>query len=369
MKVLYPIGAFYPSQVGGPANSIYWLTKALVANGVNATVVTTDDGISSTHQFDKWVTIDGIKVIYKKENFKRLRFGMLFESLKQVRKHQIIQLTGLFDFPLIWIAIWSVFLDKKVIWSIRGELDPQALIYNKSQKALWLWLIKILPKTKISFHATCDAETTHIQNSFGEEVDIIQIPNFLEMPLLYESKSHEYLLYLGRIHPVKALENLIKAMVVSKVFRNSEMVLKIVGEERGGDAYSNKLKNLIIDNGLASKVFFLGKLEGIEKQNIYANAKVLILPSHTENFGNVVIESLAQGTPVIASKGTPWQLLKEEGIGYWVDNSPETLAESIDQMLQLSNETYSDMRTKSRKVVREKFDISENINKWVLRFK
>ena len=51
----------------------------------------------------------------------------------------------------------------------------------------------------------------------------------------------------------------------------------------------------------------------------------MILPSKSENFGNVVIESLIEGTPVIASKGTPWEELDENRCGFHIDTSNSSL--------------------------------------------
>jgi len=49
----------------------------------------------------------------------------------------------------------------------------------------------------------------------------------------------------------------------------------------------------------------------------------------------VVAEALAYGVPVIVSKGTPWKRLEEIGCGLWVDNDPESLAKSIEQMSRM----------------------------------
>ena len=70
-------------------------------------------------------------------------------------------------------------------------------------------------------------------------------------------------------------------------------------------------------------------MEGEEKYKLYANAYFSILVSHSENFGNVVIEALSQGTPVIASKGTPWEQLAEKA-GFWIDNDENSIACCID---------------------------------------
>lgn len=71
MKILFPIGSFYPSQSGGPNNTIYWITKGLEQEGVNALIVTTNHGLQPHHniKLNKWLHTDYGKVIYCKTFF------------------------------------------------------------------------------------------------------------------------------------------------------------------------------------------------------------------------------------------------------------------------------------------------------------
>ena len=90
------------------------------------------------------------------------------------------------------------------------------------------------------------------------------------------------------------------------------------------------------------------------------------MPSESENFGNVVVEALSQSTPVIASKGTPWKILEEENAGWWKDNDPITIGNTIDEALSLSDEKYLEMCDKSYELVRKKYNINTSEdNHWV----
>ena len=63
---------------------------------------------------------------------------------------------------------------------------------------------------------------------------------------------------------------------------------------------------------------------------------------------------MAHGKPVIASKATPWKAL-EDGMGWWVANDPETLAETLKNVAQLPRETLHEMGEKGRKFVAENY--------------
>jgi len=84
MKVLMTLGLFYPSKLGGPANTLYWLAKSLVSNNIRVSVVTSnnhiDDGLV---KFDEWTEIDNIKVRYCTVNSK-LSLRVIFHSIKEL---------------------------------------------------------------------------------------------------------------------------------------------------------------------------------------------------------------------------------------------------------------------------------------------
>ncbi len=363
MKIFYPLQVFYPSQAGGPANTVYWITKTLVKQGFNPIIVATDKGISGDIVVNKWLETDGGKVIYIKTYFQYFPLHLSVTSLLNFCRSDVVHISSFF-FPTAFITGIAAFLfGKKLVWSARGELDPQALIYSRFRKKPILWLIKNLIGTYPAFHSTCDDETENIKNIFGEAANIRKIPNYIELPVKVERAASNYLLYIGRIHPKKAIENLIIAVSKSPKFLHSDFVLKIAG--KGNPEFETKLLNLVTDLNLTGKIVFLGQIEGETKQKLLADAYFTIMPSHTENFGNVVLESLSQSTPVIASKGSPWQILEEEKIGFWTNNSPETLTVLIDKILSLNISVYEEYRRRSRNFVEREFNISNNINNWI----
>ena len=132
-----------------------------------------------------------------------------------------------------------------------------------------------------------------------------------------------------------------------------EALLMIAGE--GDKAYSGQLKYHVERLGIQKRAFFLGHVTGPKKENLLSSADILVMPSHTENFGNVVLEALSFGLPVIASKGSPWNLLETYQCGYWVENDPATLAATIDTFLRLPPNTIATMKQNGRKCVSENF--------------
>ena len=98
---------------------------------------------------------------------------------------------------------------------------------------------------------------------------------------------------------------------------------------------------------LESNVFLIGAIEGQDKIDFLANADLFCLPSHNENFGNVYVESLATGTPIVASKMTPWSEVEDYDCGKWVENSIEETSSAMNEVLEKDRET---MKINSRKL-------------------
>jgi len=118
------------------------------------------------------------------------------------------------------------------------------------------------------------------------------LPNPLPMPGSLE-KREPYVVYLGRLSPEKGVGILLEAMVALP-----DLGLKIVGN--GPQAAA--LQATAHRRGL-HKVEFLGRVVGEEKWNLLQQAMAVVVPSvWYESFSFVVLESLAVGTPVVASK-------------------------------------------------------------------
>jgi len=363
MKIFFPLEVFYPSQAGGPANTVFWITKNLERFGFEPIIVATDKGIPVEIPLNRWLDTEGGRAIYVKTRFLNFPVYQTLVSLNNFRRAEIVHISSFF-FPTAFVTAFAArLLKKKIVWSARGELDTAALRHSRFRKLPILWCIKKFIGRYPIFHSTCDEETVYIRKIFGDDARVRQIPNYIEIPKEVPRTPQKYFLYIGRIHPKKAIDNLIRAVAVCDEFLKSEYVLKIAG--KGKKEFENDLRKLVENLGLENKVIFEGQVEGAAKQKLLADAFWTIMPSHTENFGVVVLESLAQTTPVIASKGSPWASLEEEKIGFWTDNSPENLARKITEILNMSEKTYAAYRARCRGFVERRFDVSENIDQWI----
>lgn len=364
VKILFPAGSFYPAQTGGPDNTVYWITKAIQRKGHLPIIATTDMGQPLSTPRDRWLDTDYGEAIYTRNQIHYFPVKMIRRAVQRIKEVDMVHLAMIFYPGTFLLAILNSKLYRKpMLWSSHGDLDPPMLKRSQKKKAAVLAMInKLVDKHLLWFHSTCDAETAYIRDNFGADSRIIQIPNYMELPEKLETSKERYFLYIGRIDPKKAVENLVEALALSKDFLASDYILKVVGDYYND--YGRMLVDLVAAKGLEHKIRFLGHREGREKQELLAAATFTFMPSHTENFGIVVMEGLAQGTPAVASTGTPWEILEKREAGYWVDNDPATLAATVDRILGLGAEDLARMNQNAYRLACDEFSIDANVVAW-----
>lgn len=161
---------------------------------------------------------------------------------------------------------------------------------------------------------------------------------FVGIPL-----EKKMLLFVGRIEPLKGLETLLKAIEILRKNGNSgeDLCLAVIGGElediNGQESADMKLLNGMREEfGLGDMVTFLGKRSQDSLPYYYSAAEMVIMPSHYESFGMVALESMACGTPVIASLVGGLIHLIEDGVtGYHVPvENALVLSERISGLLK-----------------------------------
>ena len=103
-----------------------------------------------------------------------------------------------------------------------------------------------------------------------------------------------------------------------------------------------------LKNFAEADVTFTGPLYGADKEAAYRLARLLVLPSYTENFGGVVSDALGFGLPVLASEATPWSVLHEEGCGETFALDEKALAEALGRFLMASDSELDEFGRRGR---------------------
>ncbi len=168
---------------------------------------------------------------------------------------------------------------------------------------------------------------------------IFDLSPFLELPgpdLAREAfpaafSGEPTVLFLGRLHPIKRIDLLIETVAR---LRDDGRPCRLLVAGRGEPPYEQSLRALAESHQLAGRVDFLGFVSGAEKASLYEAAEVFALPSHHENWGFVLVEALACGTPVVTTRAVNiWPDLEAGGGAAIVAPTAPALAEAIGKLL------------------------------------
>jgi glycosyltransferase involved in cell wall biosynthesis len=193
-------------------------------------------------------------------------------------------------------------------------------------------------------------------NQLGISRDRISlIPNGVDTEKFTPNSSmrpENVLLYVGRIEPGKGLHYLIRALKSI----STPMELMIAGPRSRNESYNIEIFSMIEKENALSlhKITYLGELTSDQLADLYKKVTLLVLPSLNETFGIVLLEAMASGTPIVASKsgGMP-EIIGENGVLFESGN-PVDLARKIEYLLQ-DKSLRTRMGINGRRLVQENF--------------
>ena len=239
--------------------------------------------------------------------------------------------------------------------SVRGMLTPWSMGYRSVRKRVaWRAYENRHLQTASAFHATAEDEAQFLRE-FGFKQPIIVTPNGVTIPpyekvVVQDPTRRRRMLFLSRVHPKKGLLNLIKAL--QRVDMTGWEVLLAGPDENNHQA---EVQAAIDAAGLSSQVRFIGEVSDEAKWGLYASSDLFVLPTLSENFGIVIAEALAAGTPVVTTTGTPWTQLATHQAGWCVEPTPEALAGALTQAVALSDAERNVIGRRGRQLIETQF--------------
>ena len=296
-----------------------------------------------------WTAIDGFQVKYYNETIvDKISFPLLMHLKKDLALSDVVHIQAIFNTPTPAALRQAKKLNKPVLLSPRGVLGDWIMGNGNPMKKCWLKFFIKPFASYVHWHATSEQEKEEILTHYPEAT-VHVIPNGIDIEKIqkeitsadksifefYAKQKVEgpVIVSMGRVHAKKGYDILIKSFkLLLQDFPKA--LLFIAGQDEGEQ---RKLEQLIQKLDLKGKAFFTGPLDKKKKTNFLANADLFALPSHNENFGNVYLESIACGTPIIASTHTPWKEATEYSCGLWVENTKDDFYKAMKTVLQHPN--------------------------------
>lgn len=343
MRILHVVPTYYPAvRYGGPIRSVHGLAAALSRRGHDVHVYTTS--VDGDRDLDvplgQPVDLNGVLVHYfRVPALRRLYWspGMRNELRKAVGSFDVVHLHSVFLWPM-WVAAREAERARvPYIVTPRGMLIREMIQRrNRWIKAAWISLIERETFTGAAgVHATAELEREELQRFGWALPEVAWIPNGVDFPAIHSPRAAGpfaglaagYVLFLSRISWKKGLDRLIAA------WREvPDLTLVIAGND--DEDYRPKLEALAESMGVSNRVVFLGAVSDEHKWALYAEAELLVLPSYSENFGNVVAEAMAMSCPVVVSPEVGIaQFVHAHSAGVVCQCAPGELASNIRRLM------------------------------------
>lgn len=274
--------------------------------------------------------IDGVNVIYFDRVTKdHTHFSpkLLSALIKKAATFNVIHIHAWWNLVSVLSCIIALAKGVKVVVSPRGTLSNYSFTHKSGfLKSVFHQIIGRNLLRRCVIHATSDSEEQEL-TALIKPKQIFNIPNFIHLPPIEQSKNSGgeriKLLFLSRIDEKKGLDILINALALV----NIPWSLSIAGD--GDIRYMESLKEIAIAKKIDQHISWLG-FRHTDKFEIYRQHDLFVLPSHNENFGNVVIESLSVGTPVLLSKHVGLaDYVSKENLGWVFDLNEVSLKDTI----------------------------------------
>lgn len=336
-------------EASGPSYSVLRLCSALRASGIPSTVIALSNGLPADAL--------GAALFPRGHGPKRLGSSpaMLawLRSAASEGRLTLLHNHSLWMMPNVYPGWVCSREGVPLVVSPRGTLSGWAMSHGSIVKKLfWPFVQRPALAATRCFHATALSEYEDIRR-VGFTQPVAVIPNGIDIPDIVSVRQGPIrtLLFLGRIHPKKGLPVLLRSwQAISKRF--SDWRLRIVGPDNNG--HLAEIQSLAAALQL-QRISFEGPLYGSHKTAAYRDSDLFVLPTHSENFGVSVAEAMAAGTPVIVTRGAPWQGIEAHGAGWWPEISVEALTDALSRAMSLSPAERQDMGVRGRNWMRQEY--------------
>lgn len=381
MNILHIIATVNPEH-GGPIEGILRQNESSEYLGHRREIATLDPGGAPwLKDFPMIVHALGARPYRGPAVLKRylpwVRYGVSIRFVRWLARHagefDVVIVNGLWNFTTLGFVLSGRTKRAPYVVYTHGMLDPwfkrSAPLKHMAKQLFWLFADGIVVNRATAVFFTAEEERVLADKAFwpyhpkpvvvpygaGDVPDDADAQLAALQQAAPDLRGRPYLLFLSRIHPKKGLDLAIEAFARHAATR-PELQFVIAGPDQSG--LRPTLEARVEELGIKDRVHWTGMLAGDGKWGALRNAEALFLPSHQENFGIVVAESLACGVPVLISdKVNIWREIVADDAGIATTDTAAGASELLQRFLALAPEQRAAMGANARRCYEQHFDV------------
>ena len=379
MKILHVIPSYIPAyQHGGSIKGVHDLCRMLAKKGHQVSVFTTnsDRNKKLDVSLGRPHLIDGIEVTYYPVQFFRNYYysPSMSKALKVcLKEFDLVHIHSVFLYPTYAASYWCRKMKIPYLINPFGALDPDMIKFkNAFFKKIYIKLIEATNiKGAAAVHLASEYEKKcFLSLGFNVPTAVIARGIFLEeydrslagesLQTIYpQLNGNKIVLFLGRLHPKKGLENLGLAFKeIAK--KRGDIYLVVAGT--GENKYVREVKSFYDKLGISNKTVFTGMLLGKEKLSAFYGSDIFVLSSYGENFGIAALEAMACQLPVIVSNRVGLSTYVDYfKTGLVINNHQKQIIEAIEKLLS-NKSLLNNMAINCSKFIKDEFCIEKIAN-------
>ena len=241
----------------------------------------------------------------------------------------------------------------------RGMLDPWAVLRSPWKKRVARWWFEDEHLSRAGAVRALNENEALAIRRFGVTSPVVIIPNGVEMPNAARvsdlNDRARILLFLGRLHPKKGLEPLLRAWkLVSKETTAKDWKLRVNGW--GAPVYVQGLRRLVSDLAVDHSLMLEGPVYGAAKDAVFGSSAGFILPSFSEGLPMAVLEAWSWGTPVLMTRACNLPEGFSTGAAVEISTEPKEIARRILDYVSMSADDHRAMSAAGRRLVETRFE-------------
>ena len=288
------------------------------------------------------------------------------DDLKAASGPCVVHFHGLWQLKHSWMSRWCRANDVPYVVSPHGMLEPWAWRHKRWKKWPYYHLLERFHLQGAAHVLATSPQEADNLDAFVPENSIRTIPHAIteDVGPDYEAArtrrdwapDEDVLVYLSRLTEKKGMHLLLESLAALPTEQTEDLHLVVVGD--GPPEYRERLRR--IENVHAEAlppIDWEGPVWGDEKWTYLQGADLFCLPTHSENFGLVILEACQVGTPVLTTTDTPWGFLEDWDSGLIAKPAPDALRAALARYATSFEWSAADRRCLATRT-RDRFSLS-----------